>query len=69
MLGKSAASPALASGGLIKRGPAVPCISVSPIHQKLVLEGVSCMCCMCPAVVSELLLSSVQLSAVVLTVG
>lgn len=42
------------------------CSAVSPLHQNLVFRGVSCACCVCPAIVAVLFSPSVQSSAVVL---
>lgn len=43
----SAVSPTLESSGLMKRGPVLPCSAMSPVFQKLTLQG--CILCVSQA--------------------
>lgn len=63
----------VAGSDLMKKRSNGSLLYSSPIHQALALQGArhswnSCICCVCPTVVPELCLPSIQLSAMALFV-
>ena len=56
--------PALESSGLMKKSPVMSCGAMSSVHQKLGFRGVSYVCRVHSALVTESLFPSIQSSAV-----